>query len=150
MRVGIVTSAASVGRLAVSATAANWNRAGPGAPACARKRTSALPPDLRWRRLGPSSTCAFAARQSTSSSASSPVSLCTTAAASKVSPTLRKRGREGRTSTGRRTTIRDSPAPKDRASSAATAITRNSVRLSGSLKRTSALPLASVRTSTLK
>ena len=69
-----------------------------------------------------------------------PVSLCTTAPASNVSPRLTKRGREGRSENGLRTCMLLEPPPNRSAPLEATAMMRYDVRDCGSFMGTVALP----------
>jgi hypothetical protein len=73
-----------------------------------------------------------------------PVSLTTSTPPLASSPTLRKRGIAPSSCNGLRTVMRLSPDPKRSPASAATAIKRYAVRLSGAWKVTFARPSASV------
>ncbi len=75
-----------------------------------------------------------------------PARWFTTAPARKSSPARTNRGSAGRATSGRVTRSGDSPLPKRSPAVTATAITRNVVRLSGSLAATVALPDESVIT----
>jgi hypothetical protein len=64
------------------------------------------------------------ARTATDTSSGASVWFCTTTGSSNRSPKLRKRGGDGRTISGRRAVMVDSPEPKAFPRVAATAITR--------------------------
>ncbi len=130
-------------------TAANWIRAGPACLTVMGKRTSLAPwAAISTRRRLISPGVALRPRTSTSTVPFLSVWLCTITAASKRSPTVKKRGSEGRISITLRTLTWASPLPKRsaRPRESATAMMRKVVMLSGILTVTSALPAASVST----
>ena len=115
--------------------AENSKLASPAVSALTGNRTSTCPflGKITRRCMGPRGVNPRAARLTSTSEPLAPLEVTMTPAC-KVSPTRRLRGRAGRAIKGRLVVIEPSPKPKRSSLPAATAINRNEVRLSGSLK----------------